>query len=47
MAWATRNGAGSSQTFHFQGDRADVRRQAVAAALRGMLRMIEGESLTA
>jgi nicotinamide-nucleotide amidase len=47
MAWATRNGAGLSQTLYFQGDRTAVRRQAVAAALQGVLRMIEGESVTA
>ena len=41
MAWATRNGAGLSQTLHFQGDRTEVRKQAVVAALRGVLRTIE------
>ena len=44
IAWAMRSGAGRSQTFHFQGDRAAVRRQAVAAALQGMLEMIKGET---
>ncbi len=44
IAWAMRSGAGRSQTFHFQGDRAAVRRQAVVAALQGMLEMIEGET---
>lgn len=47
MAWATRSGAGLSQTFHFQGDRTAVRRQAVVAALQGVLRLIEGETVTA
>ena len=47
MAWATRGGAGLSQTLHFQGDRTAVRRQAVVAALQGVLRMIEGETVTA
>ncbi len=47
MAWATRNGAGQSQTLHLQGDRTAVRRQAVVAALQGVLRMIEGEPVTA
>ncbi|MDP1682745.1 MAG: nicotinamide-nucleotide amidohydrolase family protein [Burkholderiales bacterium] len=47
MAWATRSGAGLSQSFHFQGDRTAVRRQAVVAALQGVLRMIEGEAVTA
>lgn len=46
MAWATRSGAGLSQTIYFKGDRATVRRQAVAAALQGVLRMLEGESVT-
>lgn len=47
MAWATRSGAGLSQTIYFKGDRATVRRQAVAAALQGVLRMLEGENVTA
>ena len=45
MAWATRSGAGQSQTIYFKGDRATVRRQAVAAALQGVLRMLEGKSV--
>ena len=44
IAWAMRSGAGRSQTMHFLGDRAAVRRQAVAAALRGVLEMIEGDT---
>jgi len=47
IAWALRSGAERSQTAHFQGDRAAVRRQAVAAALRGVLEMIEGETSVA
>ena len=47
MAWATRSGAGLSQMIHFQGDRTAVRRQAVVAALQGVLRMVEGETITA
>ncbi len=47
MAWATRSGAGLSKTLHFQGDRAEVRRQAVVAALQGVMRMIEGEAVIA
>lgn len=47
MAWAVREGAGLSQTFHFLGDRTAVRRQAVAAALQGVLRMIEGGAVAA
>ncbi|MEO1767186.1 CinA family protein [Thiobacter aerophilum] len=37
MAWTTRSGACEVRTFHFAGDRAAVRRQAVAAALEGVL----------
>ncbi|MCL6556603.1 MAG: nicotinamide-nucleotide amidohydrolase family protein [Burkholderiales bacterium] len=37
MAWATREGELRLRTFHFEGDRAAVRRQAVAAALEGLL----------
>ncbi len=47
MAWATRSGAGRSQTFQFQGDRSSVRRQAVLAALRGILALAEGSTATA
>jgi len=47
IAWALRSGAALSQTFQFQGDRAEVRQQAVIAALRGVLRAIEGETITA
>ncbi|OFZ70546.1 MAG: damage-inducible protein CinA [Betaproteobacteria bacterium RBG_16_58_11] len=46
MAWATRSGAGRSQTFYFDGDRTEVRRQAVLAALHGVMQMIEGDTLT-
>lgn len=38
MAWASRGGC-EVRTFHFSGDRAAVRRQAVAAALKGLLRL--------
>ena len=47
MAWATRSGAGLSQTFHFQGDRTEVRRQAVVAALQGVLHLAEDKPATA
>jgi len=47
MAWALRAGGGRSQTFRFDGDRAAVRRQAVAEALRGVMQMIEGQTATA
>ncbi len=42
MAWALREGAGCVRTFHFDGDRAGVRRQAVAAALQGILALARG-----
>jgi len=47
VAWATRSDAGLSQALHFLGDRTAVRRQAVVAALQGVLRMVEGETITA
>lgn len=47
MAWATRGGAGHAQTFRFQGDRAAVRQQAVAAALRGVLDLIGRDTASA
>lgn len=45
MAWAMRDGSGRSETFHFQGDRAEVRRQAVIAALQETLRLAGGTAL--
>lgn len=42
IAWAMRSGAELSHNFYFQGDRTAVRRQAVVAALQGVLRMIGG-----
>jgi nicotinamide-nucleotide amidase len=47
MAWAMRSGGGRSEVFHFTGDRASVRRQAVRAALRGILALAEGSTATA
>lgn len=47
IAWARRNGIASAQTFQFQGDRTEVRRQAVFAALRGLLQIIEGDPVVA
>lgn len=41
MAWSLSSGAARSQTYHFSGDRSAVRRQAVVAALRGVLEMID------
>ena len=47
MAWAVRNGGDQSKTFHFEGDRTQVRGQAVVAALREVIQIIEGETVTA
>ena len=47
IAWALRSGASRAQTFHFDGDRSAVRQQAVNAALRGVLEMIEEDPLLA
>ena len=47
IAWALRSGAARSQTFHFSGDRSAVRRQAVVAALQGVLDILEEDILTA
>jgi nicotinamide-nucleotide amidase len=47
IAWAARNGTTYSKRFLFEGDRSAVRRQAVVAALLGVLKMIEGETVTA
>lgn len=47
IAWATRDAGGRAQTFQFHGDRAVVRRQAVLAALQGVLHMIEGDTVLA
>ena len=37
IAWKRRNAYPTAELFHFQGDREGVRRQTVAAALRGLL----------
>jgi len=42
-----RSGAGRVQTFHFEGDRSAVRQQAVVTALRGVLEIIEEDTLLA
>ena len=47
MAWVMRDGPGRAQTFHFSGDRAEVRRQAVSTALRGVLHLIEDDKVVA
>lgn len=36
VAWKKRGGYAKAEVFHFDGDRDDVRRQTVAAALRGL-----------
>jgi len=47
IAWGLHSGAGRAQTFHFSGDRSAVRRQAVVAALRGVLLILEGDTMFA
>lgn len=47
IAWALRSGAGRVQTFHFDGDRSAVRQQAVVAALRGVLELIDEQPMLA
>jgi len=42
FAWSRQNGAPVAQTRHFEGDRESVRRQAVLAALQGVLALLEG-----
>ena len=41
-AWGARGGAISSETKHFGGDRETVRRNSVAHALQGVLRLLDG-----
>ena len=43
LAWAVRDGVRTARVFHFQGDRAEVRRQSVMVALRGALQLLEAE----
>jgi nicotinamide-nucleotide amidase len=40
IGWKRRGGYPDAQVFHFAGDREAVRRQTVAAALQGLLRML-------
>lgn len=47
IAWGLRSGAGRAQTFFFKGNRAEVRRQAVVAALRGVLEISDSATVTA
>ncbi len=42
IAWAVRDGPIRAETRHFLGDREAVRRQAVQAALEGVVRLIRG-----
>jgi len=44
LAWGERGGGISAQAVHFQGDRDAVRRQAVIAALEGLLARVAGKS---
>jgi len=41
FAWAQRDGATQSRTLRFAGDRAQVRRQSVVAALEGLLERLD------
>ena len=40
-AWKKRGGYAKAEVFHFEGDRDDVRRQTVAAALQGLSTMAD------
>ncbi|MDQ3205732.1 MAG: CinA family protein [Pseudomonadota bacterium] len=40
ISWKRRGGYPDAQVFHFDGDREDVRRQTVAAALTGLIRFM-------
>ncbi|MFH1044389.1 MAG: nicotinamide-nucleotide amidase [Pseudomonadota bacterium] len=42
FAWAAQDGVLKAETRHFKGDRESVRRQAVIAALQGVLELLEG-----
>jgi nicotinamide-nucleotide amidase len=47
FAWALRDGACDSRTLHFAGDREQVRRQSVIAALEGVLDRLDGVARSA
>ena len=47
IAWGLQTGATRAQTFHFSGDRSAVRRQAVVAALQGVLELINEHPMLA
>lgn len=47
LAWGGRDGVCTAQRFHFEGDRAEVRRQSVVVALQGVLLLLGGETRTA
>lgn len=42
FAWAMKEGAVIAETRHFKGNRESVRRQAVTAALQGVLQLLRG-----
>ena len=46
FAWAVRDGAVETETVHFVGDRANVRRAAVAHALGGLLKIVKRPVIT-
>ena len=41
IGWKRRGDLARAQSFHFEGDRDAVRRQSVAAALRGLQELVE------
>ena len=42
FAWAAKDGVLKAETQQFNGDRESVRRQAVIAALQGVIELLEG-----
>jgi nicotinamide-nucleotide amidase len=47
FAWATQEGLVQQETCHFTGDREAIRRQAVATALQGILRILDNAAAVA
>ena len=45
LAWALKGGEPIAETLQFAGDRAAVRKQAVARALAGVLRLVTGKNM--
>jgi nicotinamide-nucleotide amidase len=44
IGWKRRGGYPETRVFHFDGDREAIRRQTVAEALRGLLRLVSGHA---